>query len=125
MGKQRKPAKVLELSGAYKKNPNRENKNEPDGNGSFPDSPPDHLDEMQKRHWLEIKSLVPAGVLTGSDTLAVEILAVLLTQFREDYEGFTTAKLNRLSLEMGRLGLAPSDRVKLSVSKPSENKFAN
>lgn len=123
MGK-RQPSKVLELNGSFKKNPQRQNKNEPDGSGSFPDSPPDHLDELQKTHWNELVEMVPAGVLTGSDVLAIEILTKLLTDFRTDYDNFSTSKLSRMSLEMGRLGLSPADRTKLEIAKPKENKFA-
>jgi len=124
MPAQRKPSKVLEITGAYAKNPQRRNDAEPEGNGAFPELPPDHLDELEKTYWREIVDMVPAGVLTGSDTLAVEILTKLLTQFRTDYGRFTTSKLSRMSLEMGRLGLSPSDRTKLEIEKPKGNKFA-
>jgi len=124
-GRPRKATKVLELSGAHKKNPNRSRPNEPDGNGIFPSVPPSHLNEDQHRHWLEIVAMVPAGVLTGSDIMAVELLAVLVTEWRNNYYEFPASKLARLSIEMGRLGLSPTDRAKLSIEKPSANKFAS
>ena len=123
MAAPRKSSKVLKLNGAYDKNPNRENHNEPDGNGAFPKNPPESFNELEKQYWHELVAMVPAGVLTGSDGLAIELLTKLVYEFRTNYEEMPAARLTRMSAEMGRLGLTPADRTKLSVEKPKENKF--
>lgn len=55
MGRPRKPTRVLELKGAFKKNPSRKaaRENEPEATGPF-GQPPDCLDEAQRARWEEI-----------------------------------------------------------------------
>jgi len=124
MAAPRKASKILELTGAYDKNPNRRNDAEPEGNGQFPKDPPEILNETEKEYWHELVAMVPAGVLTGSDVLAIELLTKLVFEFRTNYSEMPSARLSRMSAEMGRLGLTPADRTKLAIEKPKENKFA-
>jgi len=124
MAAPRKSSKVLELTGAYAKNPQRRNDAEPEGNGSFPKDAPELLNDIEKQYWHELVAMVPAGVLTGSDVLAIELLTKLVFEFRTSYTEMPSARLSRMSAEMGRLGLTPADRTKLSIEKPKENKFA-
>jgi len=121
----KKPSKIHKLKGSFDKNPNRENKNEPEGKGKFPEKPPEHLTGSQAICWHEIKDLVPAGVLTGSDTIIIEICSYLLDQVREEKGAVHVSVIARLTSEMNKLGLDPSGRAKLEIEKPKGNKFAD
>ena len=124
MARPRTATKILELKGAHKKDPNRSRPNEPEGQGLFPQCAPEHLNSDQVRYWNEIKNLVPAGVLTGSDVLQVEICTYLLEQIREEYGRVSVSLIARFTTEINKLGLDPSGRAKLAIDKPSVNRFA-
>lgn len=111
----RVPTKVLELRGAFKKNPQRTRKEIPGlqelGN------PPDHLDDASRAVWIELVESSPAGVLTASDRQALEICSVLLAQFRADPAGFIPARLAQLGRALSVLGRTPVDRSRISLSE--------
>ena len=127
MARPRTATNILEAKGAFKHNPARgkERENEPTVDVEFPKAPPKHLTTKQKGCWREVVSITPAGVLTGADILIVEVIAVLLAEFRDDAAEFKTARLTRLTSEMGKIGLTPSSRAGLTVQKPKVNKFDN
>ena len=114
------PSAVLELKGAYKKDPGRRNTKEPVGE-SFPENPPDHLDEVEQRHWVEIVGMLAAGVLQKSDQLTVEMLAVLLTEFRAKRASMSSANMGRMSKCINMLGMSPADRTRIQVDKPQDD----
>lgn len=120
----RTPTKILELKGAFKKNPNRKREGEPIVDVKFESEPPVYFSDEQKECWHELVGLVPAGVLTGADKIQVEITACLLAEFRGMKGGVATDRITRLCTEMGKLGLNPSARASLSVEKPKGNKFS-
>jgi phage terminase small subunit len=114
---------VLELKGAFKKNPNRRREAEPEAVGELGD-PPSDLNLEAVLVWKEIKPLIPAGVATASDAFAFEVFCTLAAQFRSDPKEFPASKLIRLETLWGRFGLDPSQRAKLSVPKgPKKNEF--
>lgn len=121
----RKPTAIQELSGAFKINPNRARPDEPEVSLDFDKSPPAHLTAHQQRVWDEVVGIIPGGVFSASDVVHVEMVTVLLTEFREDSAGMQTARIGRLSAEMGKLGLNPSDRAGLTVDKSKANKYAD
>ena len=121
----RKPTALHELSGAFKHNPDRARPNEPDVALDFDKSPPAHLNAHQQRIWREVVGIIPGGVFSSSDVIHVEMVCVLLAEFREDSGGMQTARIGRLSTEMGKLGLNPSDRAGLTVDKSKANKYAD
>lgn len=125
MARPRTATNILEARGAFKNHPGRgkERVNEPTTNIQFPKSAPKHLSAKEKACWREVVSITPAGVLTGADVLIVEVIAILLAEFRESKAEFQTARLTRLTCEMGKIGLTPSSRAGLSVEKPKGNKF--
>ena len=123
MGAPRKATKILDLKGAHKKNPQRARPNEPVVGVPFPKSPRLELSDEQKIAWHEVVTMCPAGVLTGADIMAVEIVACLYEEFKSDYSGMSAASLGRLCQEMGKLGLTPSGRAGLTVEKPKVNEF--
>ena len=125
MSRPRKPTKILEASGAFKRNPKRKRGSEPEVTTPIGNAP-EHMEADQVTAWCEIVVSAPAEVLTGADRLALEIAAVLMAEFREDPREFQAAKLTRLTALLGQFGMTPSERSKLGVgNKPKENAFAD
>lgn len=125
MARPRTPTKILELKGAFKTHPERKRKTEPEPNGKFSPRVPGYLTGAQKKTWREIVKLVPAGVLADADKIHVEVVACLLAEFRLAPDEMETARLGRMTQEMGKLGLNPSARASLVVEKPKSNKYAD
>lgn len=123
MGKPRTPTKVLEMRGAYRKHPERraQRENEP---VDLPDieGPPSYLTTDQLECWHTIVEKCADGVLKQSDEVALEIAARLFAEMRAgtiDRPG-----LKQLDTLLGKFGMNPSERSKVSVSKSKpSNKF--
>ena len=60
-------------------------------------------------------------MLTGADVLVVEMAAVPLAEFRDG--PMQSARITQLRILLGSLGLSPSDRARLSVTKGNTGKF--
>ena len=121
-----KPSAVKELSGAYKKDPQRRNKEEPKPkNGIGPASK--FLDnKIMKAIWDEVVSQVCIGVLGDADRLSLEILCRLTYDMRYDWEEFNGSKQSNMIKLLGQFGMTPVERQKLHIGgeeKP-KNKFA-
>lgn len=113
MARPPKPTAVLELVGAYKKNPQRKRKNEPKpvaGIGRFSDGPTD-LASI----WDEIVAQTVPGVMTLSDRVALEIVCRLLAEIRLKPDEISVGKATALCNLLGRFGLTPADRAKVTV----------
>ena len=123
MARPRTATNILEARGAFKRHPERKRKSEPKVDSAFPTKPPAYLDADERKCWREVVRIAPAGVLTGADTVTVEVVARLLAEFRDDSRGMQVARITRLTSEMGKIGLSPSARASLSVHKPEENEF--
>ena len=123
MGRQRTATSLLEARGAFKANPNRARPNEPEVKDPINTTPPKHLGEQEIACWHEVISLVPDGVLKSSDYVSVELIAVLLADFRLNKAETKSANINRLAQEITKIGMNPSGRAALSVDKPKENQF--
>ena len=129
MARPRTASNVLQLKGAFKKDPKRgvEHENEPTikaGIGKAPES----MGAAEKLMWDEIVSLAPVGVLGDSDRLVVECIAELMVMKRTlGMSEFPPPLLGRLEAMLGKIGFTPSDRSKIKVA-PSEkptNSFAD
>ena len=105
----RKPSNILELTGAFKRNPQRRRKPLKAPEGPFGD-PPDGFDELQCQAWLEILDLAPPEVLKRSDRVQVELLASLMAEFRAARYAFPASKIGHLRLMLGSLGMTPASR---------------
>ena len=83
MARPRKPSNVLELKGAFSKNPKRgaARANEPDPVGDIGEAPA-YLDENEKACWHEIVKMCHAGSLCAADALIVEHGARVLAALR-------------------------------------------
>jgi hypothetical protein len=118
MARPRKPTNVLELKGSFKKDParGRERENEPEPDAQIGD-PPGYFDEAQAEAYRELVKKAHAGVLSDADSVAVEAAAVLLARLRKAPDDFTAGEFGRLEAILGKLGMTPADRSKVSVPK--------
>lgn len=119
----RTATQLLELRGAFKQNPQRRRPHEPTPSKAFRRTAPRHLTAEQRRCWKEIVDQTPAGVLTGSDALLVELTALLLAELRADFAAMPTTRVTQLRLNLGLLGMTPSGRASLTVEKPKRSDF--
>lgn len=123
----RKPTALL-VPSAFKTHPKRARPAEPKPTGQL-GAPPDRLELEEKDAWFEIAAIAPANVLTNADRLAVEIASRLMTKLRRDglggLNGLGSSYLAQLIQTLGRLGLTPADRGRLSITagKESDNPF--
>jgi hypothetical protein len=58
-------------------------------------------------------------VATNQDRIAFELLACLISQFRNNRAGLKAGELSLLSSLLGRFGLTPSDRSRVCISRNS------
>jgi phage terminase small subunit len=117
MAKPPNPSAVQDMKGAYKLHPERRNPDEP--KSDMPLGPaPAYLTKEEKAVWRELtKQLIP-GVALHSDRLAFEALVRVASKMRNNFEKFTNANMSALISLCARFALTPSDRTKVSVSKP-------
>jgi phage terminase small subunit len=121
MPKPRKPTKLLELSGAMKRNPGRyaNRLHEPKSNGPLGE-PPDRMSAAEQSAWHELVRLVPDGVLTKADRWIVEIACRLMAAGREHgfggRHGISAGEVGLLNGCLRSMGLTPADRSKVNVT---------
>ena len=124
MSRPRTPTKILELRNSYQAHPERKREREPVVAEPL-GGPPASLNADTVAAWHEIAALAPHGVLIKADRISLEIAATLLVRFRTDPD-FTAANLSRLDGMLGRFGMNPAHRAKITVpdtaAKP-ENPF--
>ena len=113
-----KPSAIKRLAGAYKKDPGRENKNEPKPRYGIGEAPDFFTDEKQKI-WDEIVSQMAPGVLTNMDRIWLEQAVELLYKARTG--DIPAAERTILMNSLNKLGMNPVERQKISV-KPSKAK---
>lgn len=70
--------------------------------------------------WDEVVSNVCPGVLGNCDRLHLEIVCRLISQFRCDPEGTSSAKIGMIEKMLGKLGMNPIDRIKITVPQDEE-----
>jgi hypothetical protein len=105
MGRPRTPTAVLELRGAFRRNPNRRRKFEPRISTPLPDPPP-ALPKPVKSAWLEMKGR--GYRLTSADRFLVEIAATLMAAYRSDQ--LKSGEVSQLIQLLSKIGFAPKDR---------------
>jgi hypothetical protein len=134
MSRPRKPTAILELNGAFAKNPKRgrARASEPKPGGPLGD-PPAHLSVGGKAAWVELQSFVPANVLTAADRWLVELCCQIMADLRENgrasrlnIKGVPGCDSAQLLQGLSKMGLSPSDRSKVSVLSDEKpvNSFA-
>lgn len=120
MSRSRTPTAILDARGAFDKNPNRRRDGEPECRDPL-GSVPEHFDELQRAAWNQLASECALGVLTRADTVAMEQAAILLAQMRADPNGLSVDRHRLLAHFLGRFGMTPSDRAKLSIPKAKDD----
>lgn len=123
MARPKKASNILDLKGAFKKNPNRARPDEPIPEGEFSKEPPKHFDAHEIMMWRELVDQAPAGVLTSADPFAFEVFVVLAVEFRERGAGMPAANMTRMCTLMGKFGFDPSGRAGLITTKKKANDF--
>jgi hypothetical protein len=83
MPRPRKPAEVLELSGAFAMHPDRRRAGGPKAKGPIGD-PPGHLAPEEAAAWCEFTGDALAGVLTSGNRFAVEAVCRLMAEARRE-----------------------------------------
>lgn len=122
-GRPKTPSNILKLRGAFKHDPRRENKKEPKPNSAIDAVPPESFTKDERIFFHDIIKRAPAGILGDADYHTVCVVAALLAEFYACPVKMPTARLTRLSSELGKIGFTPSGRAGLTVEKPKENKF--
>lgn len=137
MGRPRKTTQQHELSGSFDTHPERKAARalEPIPHGPLGASPacftaaggcPEEESERLVAIWDEIVSEVPPGVLTICDRKHLELACRLLNRIRKDLG--KSGDYSRLDVLLGKMGMNPSDRSKVSVvpgSKPTDGEVSN
>lgn len=124
-GRPRKATNLLELNGAYKKNPQRKKAraNEPKPkkcNGAMPDFDTLITEDQALQMILD---RIPDGVKTDSDDVGICLLAKKLKRAWNNEAIATEEQI--LHAGLGRLGMYPSDRSRLQVAPEKKlNRFA-
>ena len=116
MARPRKPTKILELSGAFDKDPQRKRPAEPQPTGEL-GPPPKHLSADKRAVWVELSEA--CFWATDADRQIMELAVVLMARFRSDPK---FNQVNHLLSALGKLGLTPSDRSKVSMPVKEEKK---
>ena len=114
MSRPRTATAILDARGAFKKNPKRK-RQEPEVAWSFPESAPADLDPLEVKWWHSIRRMVPASVLTHADQAMMIVAAGLMAEYMADRKEMATSRISLLGTVLGRFGLSPADRAKLSV----------
>ena len=131
MARPRKPTHVLELSGAFQKNPQRRRAREAEPEITLGvGDPPAGLTTLEDAAWREIAQTAHVGILSAGDRIAVEMAARLLAEFRAAPLAFPNARLTRLNHLLSSFGMTPSARSLVAALRPAaesrrENKFAS
>lgn len=131
MGRNRKPSALLELNGAFKRNPSRgrARANEPKPSPGLGE-PPARLSEKEREAWGEIVDHAAPGVLCKSDRLIVEGCARILAKWWKEGSGgrygVSVGEQSLLWQGLAKLGFTPTDRSKVAVpsNDQEDNPFA-
>ena len=128
MGRPRTPTNVLQLKGAFAKNParGRERENEMEAVGAVGD-PPDWLEESAQVAWRELVAMVPDGCLGRSDAAHLAVVSKLYALVKVTPAGdIPPSVLQPLLAGLGSMGMNPSERSKVKIGKgPAKNAFAD
>jgi len=134
MPRPRKPTKLLELNGAYKKNPARarERENEPQGRPGVGDPPADFLNESSPSSrakleiWFRFLAEAPEGCITGSDRTLLANACRLQAELERPYAKVTPAMHSEMRRYLADLGMSAPGRAQRggSGSKPEKGEAA-
>jgi hypothetical protein len=106
----RKRTNVLKLTNAGHRERMRARDGEVISDGPIGDAP-ERMPEIAKAVWREISATAPWFRI--ADRYALEVLSVLMAQFREQLADTPPHVFIRMETMFGRLGLTPADRSKV------------
>lgn len=119
MGRNRKTSDELDRKGAFDRNPSRgrSRANEPKPPAGIGEPPPEFLAKSMEgekllRAWRDLEATTASVRLTAADRLHFEVTARLLYRTRR-YDA-KVSESTALILALGKFGLNPSDRSKVS-----------
>lgn len=120
MARPRTPSNVLALKGSFAKNPDRgrARENEPVVTPGIGEPPPDMPPEVVAC-WVELVMLCADGVLSAVDRPFMEYAARVYWMIKQPGPVDLKAGV-RFEAIIGKLGMSPADRSKVSVSKPPD-----
>lgn len=122
MARPRTATNVLQLRGAFKKDPQRARQDVKTGRdvGAAPSKQQLTFPEA----WDYLVRCCPRGVLDERDRVYLEIAASLFVEFRANFADMPAPRLARLEMMLGKLGMTPVDasRVKADTG-PAKNEF--
>lgn len=121
-GRPPKPTKVLELNGAFKKDPQRKRarKNEPKPKGPIGPWPGESEGKTEEDAYKMILDTAPPGVLADSDQIFVWVMAKLLKRVWSGEARVSETQL--LVTGLGKLGMNPSERTRLQLGPKEKPK---
>jgi hypothetical protein len=77
---------------------------------------PGYMTAAQKKIWKEIEGMVVPGLLTKQDRFVVELATVLLAKIRSAEA--KPQEISTFTALLGKMGMSPADRSKVSVTPP-------
>jgi hypothetical protein len=116
MPRHAQPREVAEAKGLVKHNPQRY-RNTPPKAAFALGNPPEHMLSEARAVWFELDTYAAAGVLTCADRLVLELASNMIAEYREHPAAYPATKIGQLVGLLGRLGMSPADRQRLSVPK--------
>lgn len=117
MARPRTPTNVLELRGAFDKDPQRR-REDPRVEAGLGE-PPSYFDDGERVIWAEIAESAPEGVLSKSDRLCVEMLVPLIVRLRSR-EPLKAAERAFMLSTLTRMGCTPADRSRVAAPVEKE-----
>jgi hypothetical protein len=124
MGRPRKPTSILELTGAFEKNPNRAilRVNEPIPSNDVGDPPP-YFNEYLTSIWNEIIENAAPGVIKRSDRLVIEAWCQIIAYIRCGIAQAPTFAQHKAYAQ--QFGMTPAARSLVQVPQDDNgNEFA-
>lgn len=127
MGRPRTSAAILQLRGAFIRNPERAREDLP-GAGPFDESPPDHLTGKEIAAWKEVIRALPKVAMSDSERIGIEQMARLRAMLKEtsplsaDFIKLDAA-FCRWCVQMG-MTVAARARLGTSAKRAAASKFA-
>lgn len=120
MARPRKPTRILELTGSFKKDPKRKKTRarEPQPEAGL-GKPPKTFDESERARWKELIAICAQGVLTKQDRPAAESLCQLWAKSRRN--AISVSERSLLHGLFGKFGLSPADRSKIQVPESDDH----
>jgi hypothetical protein len=121
MSLQRKSARALELSGSFRKNPQRK-RVDTKSDGAIPAYRRGPVDVGSIYN--EICRSAPPNLLRRADAHAVELLSIALSEARKHPEDLTAGQISAITSLLHKLGCTPSGRQNIDApiaSTPDKN----